>query len=169
MNEPIEPSTEDLLRALHGDDADALIAAAGLLAVRGGDEIAEQLLAVLRTTDDRNVRNALALALSDRGEQRAFEAIVQLVQDPRTERNRGTLLHALGGFDCAPILPLLLDLVIEGSFEVSREALNLLTDVNADFDEETGRSYVEKLEQALVGASAERRPLIEELLLMFGA
>lgn len=169
MNESIEPSTTDLLRALQGNDADAAIAAASALATRGGDDVADQLLAVLQSTDDGGVRNAVALALGDRGEPRAFEPIVGLLQDARTERNRGTLLHALGGFDCAPILPLLLDLVIEGSFEVSREALNLLSEVNADFDEETGTGYVRKLEQALAGASAERRPLIEELLSMFGA
>ncbi len=52
---------------------------------------------------------------------------------------------------------------------MSREALNLLSEVNADFDDETGTGYVRKLEQALAGASAERRPLIEELLSMFGA
>jgi hypothetical protein len=169
MNEFIEPSTGDLLQALQGDDADAAIAAAGALADRGGDDVADQLLAVLRATNDGGVRNAVALALGDRGEPRAFEAIVRLVQDPRTEGNRGTLLHALRGFDCAPILPLLIDLVIEGSFEVSREALDLLSDVNADFDEETGSRYVEKLEQALASASVERRPVIEELLSMFGA
>jgi HEAT repeat protein len=168
MNESIDPSTEDLLRALEGNDAEAAIAAAGALAGRDGDEVASRLLAVLRATDDGGVRNAVALALGDRGDPRALPAIVELVQDPRTEGNRGTLLHALRGLDCAPIFPLLLDLVLEGSFEVSREALTLLSRVDADFDEEVADGYVEKLKQALAGASEERRPLIEELLSMFG-
>ncbi|APR76807.1 Hypothetical protein A7982_02154 [Minicystis rosea] len=113
------------------------------------------------------MRNAAALALSDMKEPRAFAALVALLRDERTQGNRGTLLYALGEYDCASILALLVDFVIDGDFEVSRQALSLIHGIGAEMDEHTWTSNESKLREALASASAERRPLLEDALALF--
>ena len=70
---------------------------------------APRLLQLLRTTESPIIRNAAALALSDLNEPQAFQVLVDLLRDERTQNNRGTLLYALGAYDCSSILPLLVE------------------------------------------------------------
>jgi hypothetical protein len=62
------------------------------------------------------VRNAAALALSDMKIPEAFDAITELLNDPRTQRARGTLLYALDPYDNATNLELYVDLAITGNW-----------------------------------------------------
>lgn len=160
-------TTAELLELLASADSREIIGAAQELASRREGTAASRLLEVLRASGDASVRNAVALALSDLKEPRAFEAIVDLVKDERTLNNRGTLLYALGAYDCSPILPLLVEFVIEGNFEVSRQALALISGIETEVDERTWNYCTERLQAALAVASQERRPLLTELLSLF--
>ena len=135
------------------------------------DELArgntERVLALLRTTDDAAERNAIALALTDAKVAEAFDPIVALLRDERTRTNRGTLLHALRGYDCAPILPLLVDHVIDGGYEVRKEAFELAIDIDADLDPAVWQACVDRLRAALPGVDEDRRWMLAELLAMF--
>lgn len=160
-------TTAELLRLLASADSREIIGAAQELASRHEGTASSRLLEVLRASGDAIVRNAVALALSDLKEPRAFEAIVDLLKDDRTLKSRGTLLYALEAYDCSPILPLLVEFVIEGNFEVSREALARISEIETEVDERTWTSCTERLRAALVVASQERRPLLTELLSLF--
>ena len=163
------PSTDisELIVALDGEPGVAA-RAADAIARAGAREAAPKLIELLRVTNDHNVRNAVALALSDLREPRAFDEIVKLLRDARTLGNRGTLLYALRAFDCSNILSMLIDFVIEGSYEASREAMHLIETIDIPIDNNTWAAYVAKLKGALERATEERKPLLREVLAMLG-
>lgn len=160
-------TTPELLQQLDSSDVDVVASAARELASHNEASATRQLLELLRTTDNPLIRNAAALALSDMKEPQAFNVLVDLLRDERTRQNRGTLLYALGAYDCSSLLPLLVDLVIEGNFEVSRQALSLIQGIETELDEQEWNACTKRLREALASASSERPPLIAELLALF--
>lgn len=160
-------TTAELLQALDSSDADVVADAARRLALGHEVSAAARLLELLRSTDNPVIRNAVALALSDLKEPQAFQRLVDLLRDERTEKSRGTLLYALGAYDCASILPLLIDSVVDGNFEVSRQALSLIQGIETELDDRQWSACKVRLQAALASASADRRPLIDELLALF--
>jgi hypothetical protein len=64
-------------------------------------------------------------------------------------------------------LSLLVDLVIDGNYEVSRQALALVGEIETQLDERTWQTCLNRLRAALEVATEERRPLLEELKLLF--
>src|SRR5258708_1000235 len=108
-------TTSELLDRIQSGDSQKIIEAAREISSRQEGSAGPYLLDVLRMTNDAAVRNAVALALSDLKDASAFDVLVDLVKSERTHSNRGTLLYALGAYDCSSLLPLLLDLVIDGN------------------------------------------------------
>ena len=160
-------TTAELLQKLDSSDIKVVADAAGELAERHDASAIPRLLELLRTTDNPVIRNAVALALSDLNEPQAFQVLVGLLRDERTKKSRGTLLYALGAYDCSGILPLLVGLVIDGNFEVSREAMSLIQGIETELEDLEWSACRMRLRAALASASEERRPLIGELLALF--
>ena len=135
---------------------------------RRAREATPHLSAVLRTTGDPRVRNAAALALSDMHAPEGFDGIVEMLRDPRTQNNRGTLLYALEPYDNAPILELLVELAITGGYEVRMSAFGLINGINSVIDEPVWNRVRERLEAASTTADDERRTeVITPLLALF--
>jgi hypothetical protein len=158
---------DELLERIQSGDASAIVDAAREIARRGDTTACPSLRQILTTTESTEVRNAVALALSDVKDPLMMDLLIELVKDPRTAGNRGTLLYALGAYDCASILPLLVSFVVEGNFEVSRQALSIISTIAAVLDEATWRTCSERVREGLRTATEERRPLLEELLALF--
>ena len=76
----------------------------------------------LEATDNDFERNAVALDLTETGDQRVFDALVRLIQRPGLENRRGTLVYCLENFDCSPVADLLANLAETGNFEVATQA-----------------------------------------------
>jgi HEAT repeat protein len=169
MVERDAPSNAALIDRLADADGEAVRETIDELGRRNAVEAAPRLLEVLRTTEDTPVRNAAALALSDMGIPEAFDAITELLSDPRTERSRGTLLYALDPYDNGPNLELLVHLAITGNWEVSRSAYGLITGIATDIGEDLWRRLRARLESAAETAGDERRTeVILPLLDRFG-
>lgn len=84
------------------------------------------LIHYLVITDDNNIRNAIAIALSDIGSTEAIEPIISMLRHPKTIGARGTLLYALESFDCSNHVELITELLFDDTFEVSRQSFLLL-------------------------------------------
>lgn len=125
------------------------------------------LLELLQTTNNHAIRDAIAVTLRELKDERAVEPLVSLIKDPKTAGHRGTLLYALEVFDCAPILPLLVDLVITGKFEVSHQAFLLIESIESEIDDETWTTSLRQVKEALTQAEGEKADLLEELLDLF--
>jgi len=167
MNNLKSATTSELISHIESGDSQRIIEAARELASRQEVSANPYMLDVLQKTNDATVRNAVALALSDLKDPSTFDVLVSLLNNERTRANRGTLLYAIGAYDCSPILPLLVDLVIEGNFEVSRQAFSLISGIETELDERTWQTCIERLRSAVTEAPEEQRPLLEELISLF--
>lgn len=167
MSDLKSATTQELIQDIVSGDPKRIVEAAREAASRKDALASPHLLRVLERTNDSAVRNAVALALSDLKEPAAFAVLVDLLKGGRVLANRGTLLYALGAYDCSPILPLLMDIVIDGNFEESRQALSLITGIETELDEQTWQMCVERLRSALAAATRERRPLLDKLMSLF--
>lgn len=79
-------------------------------------------IALMLSTEDHSVRNAVALDLAETSDPRVKEALISLIQRPMLENYRGTLVYALENFKCSDLAPLLLELVQTANFEVAAHA-----------------------------------------------
>lgn len=62
-------------------------------------EFCNLLTKCLLATNKHEIRNLLALALSDLGCSKSVKDIIGLIKNPKTLNNRGTLLYALEQLD----------------------------------------------------------------------
>ncbi|MEK4428708.1 HEAT repeat domain-containing protein [Paenibacillus sp. FSL M7-0802] len=111
-------------------------------AVRIIEEIGEKLdhtftpilLRYLATTDSVLLRNVIAITLSDLGDSEAVLPLIDLLRNPKTKGNRGTLLYALEFFDVSTHVVELVDL-LDDTFEASRQSYQLISNVQDKISE----------------------------------
>jgi hypothetical protein len=159
----------ELLNQLQSTVPQQVIDAAAQLANSGEERGMQAVVDALLATNDATARNALAMIISDQRCPAGFEALATLLKDDRTRSHRGTLLYALGAYDCSSILSLLIDFVIDGTFEVSRQAHTLISNIETEVDDQTWNACAERLRNALSTAAPDRQPVIAELLELFDA
>lgn len=123
---------------------------------------------VLRSESDPSKINNLALKLSATKKKAVLDVILELIRRPGLEGERGTLVHCLGEFDCVPLFGLLIELQLEGNWEVAHEAYDLLVGIDLVGSVSADVAY-EKLLAAVGSAELEdwRRGQVEALLAMF--
>ncbi|PNQ81890.1 HEAT repeat domain-containing protein [Paenibacillus sp. F4] len=86
------------------------------------------LLRYLATTDSVLLRNVIAITLADLGDREAVLPLIDLLRNPKTKGNRGTLLYALEFFDVSTHVVALVDL-LDDTFEASRQSYQLISTV----------------------------------------
>ncbi len=125
-------------------------------------------LETLQATDDHGLRHTLALELAETGDPRVLSVLIGLIRRPDLSSRRGTLVYCLNNYDCRPFVELLIQLVVEGNFEVALTADGLLDDMADVSGEGVERGY-----KALIDASGQtdmpdwRRAAINALLERF--
>ena len=107
------------------------------------------LIEILKNTENHKLRNAIALALSDIGSAEAMVPIVNLISDPKTRGNRGTLLYALRPFDYLEYYEILFRCVLEDNFEVSRTSLNLIEAIIDRLPEEKAQTSMNEISKKI--------------------
>jgi hypothetical protein len=167
LRDPRSATLDELVACIDGGDEGSIIEAAREVGRRLEPAAAPALHQVLERTDSARARNAVALALSDMKDASTFDLLVTLLNDPRTDGARGTLLYCLTPYDCGPILPMLVSFVVDGNFEVAHEAMSLIRDTETTLNEATWQACVERIRLGLRTATEERRPLLDELLHLF--
>ena len=155
-----------LLQQLYASDEEAAKATRAL-ASGGYAESVPSLMAFIQVTESRMVRDAIAVALADFQDERAAPVLAELLQDQCTVGGRGSLLYALSGFDNAPFLEQLVDIVIDGNFEERHQAFQNIESIESEIDTGRWTACVQKLEAALPEAPGDRQELIATLLALF--
>ncbi|WP_328802143.1 HEAT repeat domain-containing protein [Paenibacillus sp. LX16] len=92
------------------------------------------LLRYLATTDSVLLRNVIAITLADLGDSEAVLLLIDLLRDPKTKGNRGTLLYALEFFHVSTHVVMLVDL-LDDTFEASRHSYQLISNVQDKISE----------------------------------
>jgi HEAT repeat protein len=72
------------------------------------------------------IRDAAAMSLGELQANEVVPKIIDLIQRPENENNRGSLIYALRSFDIKDFFLLFTDLVINGNFEVREMAIDLI-------------------------------------------
>ena len=133
----------------------------------GDRQFVPLLIELLRTTTNPLIWNAAAIALSDLGDPIAIQPILTLLKDPKTEGFRGSLVYALGAFDCQAIVLDLVEMMVSGNVEVSEQAFSIVEGLaerlTADVVEQVKRSVTAAMPQA----SEERQELLQDVLALF--
>ncbi|MCM3729788.1 hypothetical protein M3226_30105 [Neobacillus cucumis] len=115
-----------LRKALENDD---LKEVENLLDVVENEKFKEEiplLIEFLKRTNSHQIRNQIAICLSDIGGNEVVKPIIDMINDPKTLGYRGTLLYSLQPFDCSAHLDSLIHHLITGNFEVQAEAFHLI-------------------------------------------
>ncbi|MGF9698671.1 HEAT repeat domain-containing protein [Paenibacillus sp. MABNR03] len=84
------------------------------------------LIKLLETTENNVLRNQTAIALSDLGDERAVEPLIQAIMDPRTVGSRGTLLYALENLDYILHIEHIIPSIGDTSLDVCAQSFMLL-------------------------------------------
>ena len=154
-----------LIRRLNEPDVDAAVLAAASLADRGAVAAIPALRITLSAvTTPAAVRNAVAIALSDLKDEGLVPLVGELLRDPRTQGNRGTLLYAIESFDNRPLLRELTHLVIHGGFEVRHQAFQNIASIHGTVDRERWQESLSRVKEALATAPENRIDLLRDLL-----
>ncbi|HAC26033.1 MAG TPA: hypothetical protein DCE81_14055 [Cytophagales bacterium] len=84
------------------------------------------LIRRLKITRSADVRNSIALVLSDLKAQVAVPALITAIKDPANVGQTGTLMFALQQLDCEKFFMDFIDVLIHGNYENREMALNLI-------------------------------------------
>ena len=104
------------------------------------------LIKVLKTTNDRFLINKLAITLGDIKNERAVKPIVDLLAKKENETPKGNLLTALQQFDYSPYEDLLFDLFLNGNYEVSCKAYEMLIEIMDQLSDDRKKKIEQKIE-----------------------
>lgn len=156
-----------MINQLKSEDESTIISGIQKLAKLGDYSTTPHLIDLIEKTSNSTIRDQIALALRDIGDERAVKAIANLLTDSKTINHRGTLVYALSAFDCTQILLLLVDLVISGGFEVSREAFLVIENIEGEISPNVWDECQNKVKVAMGIASEDKVELLQELSALF--
>lgn len=122
------------LTQLESGDIDKVELALSSIVSEGNKEAIPYLLQTLRSTEDADIRNAIALALSDLQAHEAVAALLEIIKNPKHKGFTGTLLYALQNLDCKDYFLDFIHILGEGTFENSEMALGLIEKYADDVD-----------------------------------
>ena len=108
----------------------------GSLGETGDQSNVEFLLSLLNTTKSHALRNEIAIALKDIGDNRAVYPLLEALQNPENIKSRGTLLYALEDMDYKPFIEMIVPLIGDTNFEVSRHSFLLLEKLANELNEQ---------------------------------
>jgi HEAT repeats len=107
-----------------------------------------------------SVRDKAALDLMDIGNESAVGPLLQAISKPENLNHRGTLVYALGAFNCEPFIEALVDLVLTGNFEVSTGAFGIIQESATSTDAmERVRRQVQKYAHSTLAAEHQKLAL----------
>jgi HEAT repeat protein len=107
------------------------------------------LIKHITETENPEMRDALAIALRDIGSEEAVAPLIDLINDPKTIGNRGTLLYALEPFDCTEHLEAIVHQFLTGNFEVQAEAYQRIEAMNRKVPPETLLKSMKQVKEQL--------------------
>lgn len=113
------------------------------------DEAVSILTKHITLTQNPGIRNTLAIALRDIGNEKAISPLIDLINDPKTLGNRGTLLYALEPFDCTEHLESIVQQFLTGNFEVQAMAYQLLESMDGKVPADTLLKSLQKVKEQL--------------------
>ena len=103
------------------------------------------------------------------------EQLIAAIKDPSTQGKRGTLVFCLGKalrdskeeFDYSDLMPLLVQCIIDGSYEEAQHAVDIMFDSEIDLPIDVSDTLYNQLTEALKVSHSWRGEAIREVLRLF--
>lgn len=118
----------------HGDE-DQVIDAAQNVGHLGFKTAIPILLNILESTENHNIRNAIALALGDLQEQQAVQILIKKILDSKNRDYNGTLIYALKSLNIESVFTDLVNFMRESNYESSLMILQILDSGNQSIND----------------------------------
>lgn len=109
----------------------------------------------------------MQITLSDIGNDKAVEPLIDMINHPKTLGARGTLLLALKPFECSPHLETLVYHLIKGNFEVQLQANELIEEINSGVSDEVLLRCILKVKEGIDGVERQHEILSDTLERLF--
>ncbi|MGK7377621.1 HEAT repeat domain-containing protein [Planococcus sp. 1R117A] len=135
--------------ALEKNDMEEVERLVGEISPEQHDEAVPILIKHITITQNPGIRNALAIALRDIGNEKAISPLIDLINDPKTLGSRGTLLYALAPFDCTEHLESIVQQFLTGNFEVQAMAYQLLESMDGKVPADALLKSLQKVKEQL--------------------
>lgn len=103
-------------------------------------------------SDDASLRNETALEIADNRGEEAVPILATAIARTENIGANGTLVYALGHFDCRQYCELLITVALHHRFEASQEAMMILTEKDCDFLDDQLLTVKKELDAAGQGA-----------------
>ncbi|WP_342551864.1 HEAT repeat domain-containing protein [Paenibacillus sp. FSL R7-0652] len=123
---PIQTTIKELLAEERFEEAMTLIAELG---DKGDRSSVEFLIGILTGTQNTLVRNEVAIALKDIGDNRAVYPLIKALSNAEMRRSRGTLLYAMEEMHYEPYIKIIAALIGDASLEVRMQSFLLFEKV----------------------------------------
>lgn len=107
------------------------------------------LIKILETTEDHDLRNQAAIALSELQDDRAVEPLIQAIMDPGTSGSRGTFLYALEHLDYILHIEHIIPFIGDTSLEVCAQSFMLLEQLKDKLSDEQILTCEQVIEQQI--------------------
>lgn len=125
------------------------------------------LIKHITLTQNPGIRNALAIALRNIGNEKAITPLIDLINNPKTLGNRGTLFYALEPFDCTGHLETIVHHFLTGNFEVQAMAYQLLESMDGKVPAAALLNSLQKVKEQLNEIERQQELLTDVLDFLF--
>jgi hypothetical protein len=117
---------EQLKKDIYSDDWDLVATSADRLAEIGGEEVIDFLILCI-ASDNRHLRNRVAIALSHIKDNRALEPLLAAIFKKENHKRNGTMVYALESLDCSQNLKEIFKILFFEALESKISAHSILS------------------------------------------
>lgn len=145
----VNMNLSELEESIKNNNIDKALKIIADIGVKKYKEACPILMKYFEITNNNILRNEIAIALSDIGYSEAVEPIINMIRNPKTIGSRGTLLYSLESFDYSSYIELLVDLLYDDNFEVSRQAFILIENIIKNLSDETKQKCINNIQDEI--------------------
>lgn len=107
--------------------------------------IEEKLKLMKSPKVDILTKNYLATILSETKDERVYHTLCELIDDSAYSNKRGTFVHCLRNYPPEKSFELAVELILNGNFEVSHEAFEIINSIESEIEGERVKSSYNKI------------------------
>ena len=157
---------DSILRALHSEDAEKVMASLDELRVSGRTSDIPVLLEMLHLSQDKEIKSKIIALFANLKESDTIPLIIEAIQNERYAPELKQLVSCCweNGLDYSPYLSLFVDLLIESDFLVAFEAYTVITNMITTIDQVKIDTEIEKLDKAMLTATDEKKVLLLDVI-----
>lgn len=156
----------NLLKGLHSADPEIVLQTIEELRAQGQTSDFPLLLEMLRVVKNPEIKAKIAGLFANLKDKQTVPLMVEAIQDEKYAPVLQQLVSACweNGMDYTRYLSVFVDLLIEKEFLVAFEAYTVITNMETAIDQVLLDIEIEKLDKAMLSASADRKALMLDVV-----